>query len=108
MRWLSALLWILVLHPAATAFAQSAGTIRGVVLDRTGGTPMTGVSVQVQDAKLVVKTNDTGHFELTNVASGRHTLYVSMVGFILVKRPVVLNAGETLDLTIVLSEGTGT
>jgi hypothetical protein len=108
MRLLSALLLVFGLCPAAIAFAQSPGTIRGVILDRTGGTPVAGASVQIQDAKLAVKSNDTGQFELTAVAPGRHTVYVSMVGFALVKRPVVVSAGETLELTIVLSEGTGT
>ena len=42
------------------------------------------------------------------MAPGRRTLYVSVVGFILVKRPVEIAPGGTLELTIALSEGTGT
>jgi hypothetical protein len=91
-----------------SAQAPATGALRGLVLDRTDGTPIADVSVQIQDAKQSVKTDDTGHFSLTGIAPGRHTLYVSIVGFILVKRPVVIEAGQTLDLTIALSEGTGT
>lgn len=36
------------------------------------------------------------------------TLYVSIVGFILVKRTIQIAAGQSLDVTIILSEGTGT
>ena len=66
----------------------AAGTIRGVVVDRAGGTPIADVSVQVQDSKQSVETDAEGRFELTGVAPGRVTLHVSLVGFILVKRTV--------------------
>jgi Carboxypeptidase regulatory-like domain/TonB-dependent Receptor Plug Domain len=88
--------------------AQEAATIRGTVLDRANGTPLEDVSVQLQDAKLTVKTDASGRFELTGVPPGRRTVYVSIVGFILVKRTVDVAPGQTLDLTIPLSEGTGT
>ena len=88
--------------------ADQAATIRGVVLDRADGSPIADVSVRLQDDKLTVKTDDAGRFELSGVAPGRRTLYVSVVGFILVKRPVEIAAGSTLELTIALSEGTGT
>jgi Carboxypeptidase regulatory-like domain/TonB-dependent Receptor Plug Domain len=88
--------------PAGTA------TIRGVVLDRADGSPIADVSVRVQDAGDAVKTDNQGRFELTGVSPGRRVVNVSVVGFILVKRPVEIAAGAVLDLTIVLSEGTGT
>lgn len=83
-------------------------TIRGIVLDRANGTPLSDVSVQVQDAGQEVKTDDAGRFELAGVEPGQRTVYVSIVGFILVKRTVQVMPGEILDLTIPLSEGTGT
>src|SRR5207244_11206984 len=88
--------------PLATA------TVRGVVLDRADGSPIADVSVRLQDAGVAVKTDDAGRFELTGVSSGRRIVYVSLVGFILVKRPVDVAPGAALELTIVLSEGTGT
>jgi hypothetical protein len=72
--------------------------IRGVVLDRTDGSPIADVSVRVQDAGVEVKTDDLGRFELTGVAPGRRIVYVSVVGFILVKRPVDAAPGGVLDL----------
>ena len=83
-------------QPAAgqAAPADQAATIRGVVLDRADGSPIADVSVRLQDDKLTVKTDDAGRFELTGVAPGRRTLYVSVVGFILVKRPVDVRAGR--------------
>ena len=55
-----------------------------------------------------MKTDGSGRFELTGVTPGRQTVYVSIVGFILVKRTVQVAPGETLELTIALTEGTGT
>jgi TonB-dependent receptor-like protein/carboxypeptidase family protein len=86
----------------------AAGTIRGVVVDRADGTPIADVSVQVQDSKQSVETDAEGRFELTGVAPGQVTLHISLVGFILVKRTVEVTDGGTIDLTVVLSEGTGT
>ena len=88
--------------PAAT------GIVRGVVVDRADGTAIGDVSVRVQDAGAPVKTNAEGRFELAGVPAGPQTLYVSVVGFILVKRPIDVRPGVPLDLTIALSEGTGT
>jgi hypothetical protein len=96
---------------APPAFAQvpgDTGTIRGVVLDRADGSPIDDVSVRLQDARTTVKTDAAGRFELAGVTPGRHELYVSLVGFILVRRNVVVAPGAAVDLTIVLSEGTGT
>ena len=92
----------------AQSGASGQATIRGVVLDRADGSPIADVSVRLQDAGVGVKTDDAGRFELTGVGAGRRTVYVSVVGFILVKRTVDVAPGATLDLTIVLSEGTGT
>jgi hypothetical protein len=86
----------------------AAGTIRGVVVDRADGTPIADVAVQVQDAKQSVQTDAEGRFELTGIKPGQVTLHISLVGFILVKRTVDVTDGGTIDLTVVLSEGTGT
>ena len=43
--------------------------------------------------RTTVKTDDAGRFELTGVSPGRHVVYVSVVGFILVKRPVEVAPG---------------
>ena len=103
----------LVWLASAPALAQEAapaatGIVRGVVVDRADGTAIGDVSVRVQDAGAAVKTNGEGRFELTGVPAGQQTLYVSVVGFILVKRPIDVRPGEPLELTISLSEGTGT
>ena len=91
-----------------TAPQSGFATIRGVVLDRADGTALADVRVRLQEGGNEVATDADGRFELSNVPPGRHTVNVSIVGFILVKRTVDVAANQALDLTIVLSEGTGT
>ncbi|HYN08954.1 MAG TPA: TonB-dependent receptor [Vicinamibacterales bacterium] len=93
---------------AAQVVASPAGVIRGVVLDRAGGSPIADVSVRIQDGPQAITTDAAGRFELRDVPPGTRTLLVSIVGFILVKRTLQVAAGETADVTVVLSEGTGT
>ena len=94
---------------ALTASArQAAAIVRGVVLDGANGAPVADASVQIQETGQKVKTDSSGRFELSGVQPGRHTVYISIIGFILVKRPIEVAAGETLELTIALTEGTGT
>src|SRR5262245_31885577 len=103
--------WFIALacaRPSALVQTAATGNIRGIVLDRADGSPIADVSVRIQDSRLEAKTDNAGRFALDGVTAGRQTVYVSTVGFILVKRPVQVVAGETLDLTILLSEGTGT
>src|SRR5215471_2929988 len=110
----SGLLVEFVVLMVAAAQAQPPGpvselaTIRGVVLDRADGSSIADVPVRLDDASEAVTTDADGRFALSNVQPGRHTLYVSIIGFILVKRAVEVSAGQTVDLTILLSEGTGT
>lgn len=94
----------------STAFAAAdgeTGTIRGVVLETRGGAPVDKVMVRLQGSGRAVTTDDTGRFELDEVAAGNHELYVSAVDFILVKRELTVSPGETTDVTIALTEGTG-
>ena len=112
---LAALTGAFVVCAACSAWAQSQSqpssglaTIRGVVLDRADGAAIADVRVRLQDDKDAVTTDAEGRFELSNVQPGRQTLYISIVGFILVKRTVEVAPNQIVDLTILLSEGTGT
>src|SRR5688500_15891687 len=85
--------------------SRAAGIIRGTVVDRTDGAPIAEVAVALQKSGVPAKTDGAGRVELAGVGPGRHTLYVSVVGFILVKRTVDVTAGETIEVTVALSEG---
>ena len=97
--------WLLVALPL---HAQTLGTIRGVVVDAQGGAPLERVSVRVQDTGATTATDAAGRFEFSDVPAGEHELYVSVVDFLLVTRRVAVRDGAASEVTIALTQGTGT
>jgi hypothetical protein len=104
-------LTVLLAVSAATAAAQDVpapGAIRGQVVDARTAAPLSRVLVTLGDAGPSAITGDEGRFELAPVAPGPHRLVISVVGYVFVRRPLEVRAGETLELVIPLVEGTGT
>jgi hypothetical protein len=92
--------------PAARA--QEPGVVTGHVVDARTGTGIGKVLVLVEDGGPSTQTDIGGAFRIPTVAAGIRRLYVSVVGYILVRREVLVPAAGTVDVTISLSEGTGT
>jgi carboxypeptidase-like protein/TonB-dependent receptor-like protein len=82
--------------------------VTGHVVDARTGSPLSKVLVVVEGVPLSTQTDDAGGFQLARVPAGMHRLFVSVVGYILVRRDVQVISGTALDVTIRLSEGTGT
>jgi hypothetical protein len=99
---------VLALASAIPAFAEGTGSIRGVVVDTRGGAPVGNVAVKLRSSGSQAMTDEAGRFAFDDVAAGDHELYVSAVDFILVKRTISVRANAATDVTIALSEGTGT
>lgn len=97
--------WVLLL---LLAQAAPTGAIRGVVVETRGGAPIGAVAVRLQTTGQTTVTDASGRFAFEGVGAGDHQLLVSAVDFILVRRTIRLRADETVELTIALSEGTGT
>jgi hypothetical protein len=91
--------------PRAQSPATSGTTVTGQVIDATSGAPLSDARVQL--GGVIVQTDQTGRFALAPVPPGRYVLTVSVVGYVLVRRDIVVG-DTTLDLVIPLSEGTGT
>src|SRR4051794_20538898 len=84
--------------------AQDPGAITGHVVDARTGAGLDKVLVLVEDGGPSTHTDSGGAFRLAAVPSGSRRLFVSVVGYILVRRDVVVPASGTVDLTIPLSE----
>jgi iron complex outermembrane recepter protein len=82
MKTLIAVLFALLV--AAPLFAQTTGTITGVVVDQSGGA-ISGATVTLQDENgpktIYATTDDRGGFTLTGVPAGRHVLRVEKSQF---------------------------
>ncbi|MBA3639987.1 MAG: TonB-dependent receptor [Acidobacteria bacterium] len=82
------------------------GIVRGTVADTATGAPLPRVLVSIEGTDLSTQTDRAGRFELL-VPHGSARLFVSVVGYALQRRELVVSA-TPIDLTIALSEGTGT
>lgn len=94
---------------AIVLFSAQAGaaTVKGRVVDAGTGAGLGRVLVAIEDGGAATQTDEKGTFVLSNVPTGRRKLFVSVVGYALTRRDVDVPAAG-LDLTIPLSEGTGT
>ena len=103
--------WIaisLFLGASTAVYAQQPGVISGRVVDARTGAGLEKVVVLIEAGGPSTQTDATGAFRIPSVPPGRHRLYVSVVGYILVRREIQVPAGGVVDITIPLSEGTGT
>jgi hypothetical protein len=94
--------------PSTAVYAQEPGVISGRVIDARTSTGIDKVLVLIENGGPSTQTDAAGTFRIASIPPGHHKLYVSVVGYILVRRDVQVAAGAVLDLTIPLSEGTGT
>jgi hypothetical protein len=89
-------------QPAATS------TLSGTVVDAKTTKPVAGARVVLVEMGHPVLTGADGRFEFKNVAARPYTLNVSIIGYSFVRRTVVLEGNAAQDITVPLSEGTGT
>ena len=93
----------------AEPLAQSTQpTIRGTVVDAQTNAPVADAKVTLIEANQTVRTSPDGRFEFTQIPARSYTLTVSTIGYIFVRRKVDAAANQVVDITVPLSEGTGT
>ncbi|MDO8679326.1 MAG: carboxypeptidase-like regulatory domain-containing protein [Acidobacteriota bacterium] len=99
----------ILLSFALDASAQSGtGRVTGRVLEARTGAPLVAVLVKVQSTKQQAFSDLDGRFEIADVPLGPQTLLVSVVGFGLVRRDVIVVSGEAVDISIPVAEGAST
>ncbi len=84
---------------ALAAFAQDT-VVKGSVLDGTTGEPIPGVTITIEETSQTIKTDANGQFQFkTIVPLGEQVLKVEMVGYETKRYPIVVNEGQTVDIT---------
>ena len=102
---------VLLLLVTANAAAQTTeGSIRGFVHDEQGGV-LPGVSITATSAQnpnpLTAVTDEQGGYRLINVPPGTYNVTAELQGFQkLVRADLVLHAGLTIDVDLVMKVGT--
>jgi hypothetical protein len=93
---------------ARPSVAQVTGSIRGVIVEAEGGAPVAEVSVRLQSTGAVTTTDGSGRFAFDSVSEGDQELYVSVVNFLLITRRLHVDAGRPSEVSIALTQGSGT
>lgn len=98
--------------PAHAAGAQATGAVRGRVVDAETGAPLPGVLVAIREPAAEAVTDAEGRFSLVGLPPGTHTLYVSLVGYVLARPTVDVAASATTsgpseELVVPLTAGAG-
>lgn len=93
----------LTLVCSLAAEGQNTATFTGTLV-RRDSTPVATAKIRLAALERTAITDDSGHFELRNVPAGRHQVTVSTPGAVPASMEVVLLAGETYDIRIVLAD----
>lgn len=82
-----------------TGFAQQT-IIKGSVLDGTTGEPIPDVTITIEETGQFKKTDAKGEFTFSeNVPLGEQVLKVEKVGYAVKRYPIIVNEGQTVDIT---------
>ena len=74
--------------------------VRGSVVDAVSGEPIPDVTVDIENTLLTTKTDALGVFSFTsNVPLGEQVLILSKIGYLTARYPIVVNEGQTVDIT---------
>jgi len=104
---LVAILSVLLLVFAGTTVAQDkppTARLTGRVVDARSGEPLAKVKVIASGTDQETTTDDNGKFAIDRLKPGKIDLYITTVTYGLVKKTVVLHAGDNSDLQIALNE----
>jgi outer membrane receptor protein involved in Fe transport len=91
-----------------TGQGSSEIVLRGRVTDATTGEPIAKVKVRVIGVEQSSVTDGNGDFALRGLAPGEIELYVTTIGYGLVKKKVLLKTGEEINLSIALNQEAAT
>lgn len=82
-----------------TTYAQQT-TIKGSVKDALTFDPIAEVTVTIEETKQTTKTNDLGEFKFSNnVPLGEQVLKIFKEGYAVKRYPIVVNEGQTVNIT---------
>jgi len=90
------------------ALLTDTGSITGTVVEARTNVPLAAVLIKIQSTGQQAFSDAEGRFEIRDVPVGSQTILVSVVGYGLVRREVMVSATEAVDITIPVAEGAST
>ncbi|MBC8042105.1 MAG: TonB-dependent receptor [Rhizobacter sp.] len=94
---LCVLLILLLLNPAIAAAQEGAktGAVRGKVIEKFSGEPITGVKVSVAETTLGATSDSAGNFTIGDVPTGNRSVYAALEGFKSQSLRITVAQGDT-------------
>ncbi len=84
---------------AFTAFAQQT-IVKGSVKNATSFEPISGVTITIEETQQTTQTDALGEFIFSdNVPLGEQVLRISKDGYVAKRYPIVVNEGQTVNIT---------
>ena len=93
----------LVLVPPSSAYAQSAGVVRGKVTADGSGTPLPDVQVYIVGSRRGGVTNEAGRFVIVGAPAGALTIRAQKIGYAPAQRSVTVVANDSATADFVLN-----
>jgi hypothetical protein len=85
-----------------TLFAQK-GSVRGFVYDKENGEAIMFCNVIIEGKSIGASTDVNGFFNITNVPVGKHTLFVTYIGYDTLRQEIVLKDKQILNQKLEIS-----
>ncbi len=95
-NFFSLILIIIFFITHVSVFAQN-GTIKGIVYDKTDGTPIPYSSIFLVHSGTGVVTDDNGYFVLTKLNEGTHRIKITYMGYDSLIVDIDLKKGEVIN-----------
>src|SRR3954453_21256861 len=100
------LLLVCIVSAGVPVWGQTPCVLTGQVVDGRTGAPLERVLIVIEDTGQSALTGADGRFAISAVSAGSHRLYVSVVGYALFRKDVIVGSDPALPLTLRLGEGT--
>lgn len=93
------IIFLIGIFSSATMFAQQT-MVKGSVKESISLEPIPDVFVSIENTILETQTNSLGEFEFsTDLPLGEQILRISKAGYVLKRYPIVINEGQTVNIT---------
>ncbi len=93
---------VAVFFMAGTIYARQNVRLHGTVRDSRTNEPIAKALVSIRDLKIETTTDENGDFEIADVPPGDVELYVTTVGYTLIRRKIAVQPGTPVEIEIFL------
>ena len=86
-----------------TSIAQTIGTVRGFLIDKSNGQPILFGTISLKGTKFGTNSDATGLFVLSKITPGTYTIQASNLGFDTISLSITIRPGEIRTLRFEMS-----